>query len=110
MGERGGAVCYSLIQPAWGGGGGGGRCPLSADSTSGGGEEGCCPLLADSTRTGGGAAVRFRLIQPAGWGLSCLLSADSTSEIRFWPIQPAWGGGGAVRFQPIQPVGGCACM
>ena len=68
-----------------GGGGGGGGCPLLADSTSGKGRWG---------------AVHFRLIQTAGWGSVCLLSADSTSE--------GGGGGGvlSVCFRLIQPVKG----
>ena len=69
------SVCFRLIQPAREGGGGGAVCLLSADLTSEGVEEG---------GRGGGVAVRFRLIQPAGWGVL---------SVCFWLIQPAREGG-----------------
>ena len=57
--------------------GGGGCCPLSADTTGGVGA--VCLLSANSTSGwrggGGGGAVRFWLIQPAGEGGGCCLSA-----------------------------------
>ena len=97
-GERGGAVCFWLIQPARGGGGG--RCPLSADSTS---EVGAvCLLSADSTSEvhfwpiqpacegGGGGAVRFQPIQPVGGAHVCKLLLQGGGG----------GGGGGSSFSP----------
>ena len=95
------------------GGGGGCCCLLSADSTS---RVGAVCLLSANSTSGGerGGAVRFWLVQPAGWG--CCLSAfglfnqqgpllaDSTS----WG--GGGGGGGSCPLSANSASGGCTCM